>query len=149
MKELNLPYYRFRFKNDGTKSLIFDELRKKYLVCSPEEWVRQNLIKYLINEKNVPSSFISLEKEINLNELKRRYDALIHSHDGSPIMLVECKAPGIKIKQEVFTQIAEYNIVFKVPYLFVSNGIQHYVCRIDIEERKIEFLRELPDYQNL
>ncbi|MFP4664167.1 MAG: type I restriction enzyme HsdR N-terminal domain-containing protein [Bacteroidales bacterium] len=149
MQALNLPYYEFRMENRDGKTMIFDEIRRKFLVCTPEEWVRQNLIKYFIQEKKIPAGMIALEKEIRVHGIQRRYDAMVHTKNGLPLMLVECKAPGITIKQEVFQQIAEYNIAFAVPYLFVSNGLRHYVCHINPENREINFLKELPAYEKL
>lgn len=148
MQTLNLPKYEFRLKKRDTNICIFDEIRKKYLVCTPEEWVRQNLIKYFINEKSVPVGLISLEKEIVILGFQRRYDALVSDRSGNALMLVECKAPEVKITQKVFQQIAEYNIYFKVPYLFVSNGLSHYICKVK-DDGKIEFLTEMPDYSVL
>ncbi|MGM0650358.1 MAG: type I restriction enzyme HsdR N-terminal domain-containing protein [Bacteroidota bacterium] len=146
MQTLNLPYFDFRIEKRGDKTIIFDELRKKWLVCTPEEWVRQNLIKFFIHYKKVPAGFIALEKEIKVHGLQKRYDAMIHDKNGYPIMLVECKAPEIKISQAAFEQIAGYNIKFKVPYLFVSNGLTHYVCHLDTNKDELLFLDDLPQY---
>lgn len=148
MQQLNFPKYNFRFRNENGVVQLFDDVRRKYVVCTPEEWVRQNLVKFLIHEKNVPAGLISLEKEIKINGLSRRYDVLIADRSGKARLLIECKAPKVKITQDVFNQVAEYNLVFGVPYLMVSNGLQHYFCHIS-DERKISFLRELPDYDDL
>ncbi|MFO7790851.1 MAG: type I restriction enzyme HsdR N-terminal domain-containing protein [Bacteroidales bacterium] len=146
MQTLNLPYFDFRIEKRGDKIIIFDEIRRKWLVCTPEEWVRQNLIKFFIHTKKVPAGFIALEKEIKVYGLQKRYDALIYDKTGTPLMLIECKAPGVKISQDTFEQIAGYNIRFKVPYLFVSNGLNHYVCHIDTMAEKLKFLGDLPEY---
>src|SRR6056297_2274258 len=140
MQRLNLPYYAFRMENREGKPMIFDEIRKKFLLCTPEEWVRQNLVRFLVEEKQIPAGMIALEKQIRVHGLQRRYDAMVHDRNGKPLMLVECKAPEVKITQNVFQQIAEYNISFGVPYLFVSNGLKHYVCHVDTNLRKIQFL---------
>ncbi len=148
MQELNLPKYKFRFEKRDNHIFIFDTIRKKFILCTPEEWVRQHLIQYFIKEKSVPAGLISVEKAIHINGLSRRYDALIADKQGNPIVLIECKAPEVKISQEVFQQIAEYNLHFHVPYLFVSNGLSHYICRIG-EENKISFLKVMPNYSEL
>jgi type I site-specific restriction endonuclease len=136
-------------ENREGKPVIFDDIRKKFLLCTPEEWVRQNLMRYFIREKYIPAGMIALEKQIRVHGLQRRYDAMVHDRSGQPLMLVECKAPEVKITQDVFQQIAEYNISFGVPYLFVSNGLKHYVCHVDSTLRKIKFLKELPVYSEL
>jgi hypothetical protein len=148
MQQLNLPFYPFKTKEEKGKSYIFDEIRKKYLQLTPEEWVRQHFVKYLIQEKNYPASLIVLEKGLKLNELSKRADVLIYK-DSSPILLVECKAPEVKITQSTFDQIARYNLVFKVPYLIVTNGINHYCCVINFETNSFDFLKEIPDFGNL
>ena len=148
MQALNLPRYDFRFEKRENQSYIFDNIRKKFILCTPEEWVRQNLIRYFIHEKSVPSGFISVEKEIRIHGKSRRYDIMIASNKGTPSVLVECKAPKVKISQDVFVQIAEYNIYFKVPYLFVSNGLSHYFCKIN-KDNEIEFLKQMPPYKDL
>ncbi len=148
MEALNLPKYQFHLKKRENQIFIFDKIRKKFVVCTPEEWVRQNLIEYFIQEKKVPQGLISVEKEISINTQSRRYDIMIASKSGKAMVLVECKAPNIKINQNVFMQIAEYNLHFKVPYLFVSNGLTHYFCKIN-ENNSINFLKEMPNYQAL
>lgn len=148
MQQLNLPVYIFNTKEEKGKPYIFDEIRKKYLQLTPEEWVRQNFVKYLIQEKNFPSSLIILEKGLKLNELSKRADVLIY-RDSSPILLVECKAPEVKITQNTFDQIARYNLVFKVPYLIVTNGINHYCCTINFENNSFDFLTEIPAFSSL
>lgn len=148
MQELNLPQYPIKFKEEGGTKYIFDAIRKKYLVLLPEEWVRQNFIQFLIHEKNYPASLIEIEKGLKLNELQKRADVLIHK-EAKPIALIECKAPKVKINQEVFEQIARYNMVFKVPYLIVTNGLDHYCAKIDFEENSFEFLEDIPNYSSI
>lgn len=148
MQQLNLPNYTFKTKEERGKQYIFDEIRKKYLQLTPEEWVRQHFVKYLIQEKNYPASLIVLEKGLKLNELTKRADVLIYK-DSSPILLVECKAPEVKITQSTFDQIARYNLVFKVPYLIVTNGINHYCCVINFETNSFDFIKDIPDFGNL
>lgn len=146
MQKLNLPTYSFQWKEENGKTYIFDSIRKKYLVCSPEEWVRQNFVQYLIHERNCPSSLLVLEKGLKLNQLQKRADVLVYDNQGLPLALVECKAHSVRINQETFDQIARYNIVFKVPFLIVTNGLEHYCCKIDWEQKSFSFLEKIPDY---
>ena len=148
MQELNLPNFNFNTKKENGKVYIFDEIRKKYLLLTPEEWVRQHFVKYLIQEKNYPASLIVLEKGLKLNELTKRADVLIYK-DSFPVALVECKAPNVKISQNTFDQIARYNLVFKVPYLIVTNGMNHYCASIDFQNQTFNFIKEIPTFENL
>ena len=111
---------------------IFDEIRRKYLVLTPEEWVRQHVVQYIIKEKGYPKALIKLEGGLKLNSLQKRTDIVVFNTQGEKILLVECKAPTVRITQNTFDQIARYNIIHKVPLLFVSNGLQHYACKINI-----------------
>ncbi|MDB4533622.1 type I restriction enzyme HsdR N-terminal domain-containing protein [Vicingaceae bacterium] len=149
MQELNLPQYPIKLKEEKGTKYIFDPIRKKYLVLQPEEWVRQNFIQYLINEKSFPSSLIAIEKGLKLNELQKRADIVIYDKQAQPIVLIECKAPKVKINQEVFEQVARYNVVFKVPYLVVTNGLEHFCAKVNLLENSFEFLKELPIYKEL
>lgn len=146
MEKLNLPQYPIKIKEEGGKNYIFDTIRKKYLILTPEEWVRQNFIYYLIEEKNFPKGLIIIEKGLKLNELQKRADALVYQ-DKDPLVLIEFKAPNIKINQEVFEQIGRYNSIFKVPYLIVSNGLEHYCAKINFNNSTFEFLEDIPDYK--
>jgi hypothetical protein len=149
MQKLNLPEYQFNIKKEGNRLLIFDELRKRFIVLTPEEWVRQNLIKYLIQEKDFPPGLISLEAEINVNNLRRRYDGLVLSKkDNSPLVLIECKAPSVTINQKVFDQIFAYNTEIIAPYLFISNGLKHFFLATKKGE-KPEFISSLPVYAKI
>ncbi|MDG1476239.1 MAG: type I restriction enzyme HsdR N-terminal domain-containing protein, partial [Vicingaceae bacterium] len=125
MQQLNLPQHTLKIKEENGTHYIFDFIRKKYLVLQPEEWVRQNFIQFLVNDKNYAASLIAIEKGLKLNELQKRADIVIYDSQAKPIVLIECKAPKVKINQEVFEQIARYNMVFKVPYLIVTNGLEH------------------------
>jgi len=146
VQNLNFPTYPFRFKNSENKRLIFDPIRKKFVVLQPEEWVRQHCIQYLIQVKNYPKSLINVEKELKINTLKKRYDIVVFKPDGSIHLIVECKAPTININQETFDQIARYNLKLNATYLMVTNGINHYYCQMDFENERFEFLRDIPDY---
>jgi hypothetical protein len=149
LKELNLPSYSFTIKGKEGSEMILDTLRRKYVRLTPEEWVRQNFIQYLIREGNYPPGLIGVEVMFTLNRMKRRVDILIHNRRGEPVMIVECKAPDIKINDSVFDQIVKYNMTLKVPYIIVTNGINHFACKIDHQQNKYEFLYVIPLYEDL
>lgn len=128
--------------------LIFDKLRKKYMVLTPEEWVRQHYVSYLIEEKKYPTSLIALEKQLTINNRKKRTDILVFNTDGNPEIIVECKAPSIKITQDTFDQIARYNLKLKATFLIVTNGLEHFYCKMDFENETYIFLKEIPDYKS-
>lgn len=143
---LNFPAYSFKIKQDLNTFFIFDETRKKYLVLTPEEWVRQHVVQFIIQEKGYPKSLIKLEGGLKLNSLQKRTDVIVFNSSGEKILLIECKAPSVKITQSTFDQIARYNIVHKVPLLFVSNGLEHFFCEIDFKTKKYRFLDGLPSF---
>jgi len=147
--KLNLPEYTFRIKQEENKTFIFDEIRKKFLILTPEEWVRQNFIKYLIQEKGYPSSLMSIEGGLKINRNIFRTDLLIYNQKGNPILVIEFKAPDIKITQKAFDQIARYNIKFRAGYLIVSNGLQHYCCLINQKNGNYSFLKNIPTYMEI
>jgi len=149
MQELNLPSFDARFKRDGNKVKVFDIIRKKYIVCTPEEWVRQTFIHYLINEKDTPAGLILLERQISFNTMTRRPDILVYNNKGLPLLIVECKAPEVGISQDTFDQIARYNSVIKAPYLVVTNGMKHYCCKMDHNNNSYSFLEDIPDYEEM
>ena len=144
MTKLNFSSYSFRFKNSENKTYIFDIIRKKFLLLTPEEWVRQHVLNYLIEDLKYPKSLINVEKLVNVNGLKRRYDIVVFKSDGSLFLLVECKAPEVQISQATFDQIAQYNFVLKAENLMITNGLNHYFCQMDFENEKYVFLKELP-----
>jgi hypothetical protein len=146
VQNLNFPTYSFRLKNSENNTHIFDVIRKKFVVLQPEEWVRQHCIQYLIQEKNYPISLINVEKVILINGLKKRYDIVVFNPNGSLKLVVECKAPKIKISQTTFDQIARYNLTLKAPYIMVTNGLNHYFCTMNHDFESFEFLQNLPDY---
>ena len=146
MQKLNLPTYAFKLKSNEKHTLIFDNLRKKYFVLTPEEWVRQHFVRFLIEEKKYPVSLIALEKELTLNNRKKRTDIVIFDKQGNPDIIVECKAPRIKISQATFDQIARYNLKLKAKYLVLTNGIEHYYCKMDFENETYIFLEDIPNY---
>ncbi|MEJ2594919.1 MAG: type I restriction enzyme HsdR N-terminal domain-containing protein [bacterium] len=147
---LNLPSYTFSIRrNEDGGEEVFDPVRKKYVPKTPEEWVRLHFIRYLIREKNYPESLIAVEKGLTVNKLKKRFDAVIYSRAGMPKVLVEFKAPGIRIDQKVFDQVSAYNLKLKVRYLMVSNGMQHYCCQFDDQQQRWIFLNTIPDYSEI
>jgi len=131
------------------KKYIFDFIRKKYLVLSPEEWVRQNLLLLLVNQKKYPKNLIRLEQKLYGKGQFFRSDIVVYDRNGNPKMIIECKAEKVKITQETFEQISKYNFQFKVDFLMVSNGINFYVCKINYETQSYEFLKEIPDYEEI
>ena len=147
MQQLNFPIYNFRLKNSENKVSIFDEIRKKFIILTPEEWVRQHVVRFLLEEKKYPKSLINVEKVLIVNGLRKRYDVVVFNPDGSIFVLVECKAPEIKTAQATFDQIARYNLALKAQFLMVTNGHNHYFCQMDFENEKYAFLKELPDYE--
>lgn len=148
MQELNLPKYSLKFKSKNGKVYIFDSIRKKYLVNTPEEWVRQNFIQFLILEKNYPASLMAVEMGIDLLNTKKRCDIVLYNTKGLPSIVVECKAPSVKISQDAFDQIARYNLSLNSKFLIVTNGLQHYICVMDHENKCYHFLKEIPNYSN-
>ncbi len=146
MTKLNFPNYSFRFKNSENKTYIFDVIRKKFLLLTPEEWVRQHVVNFLIEEMNYPKSLINVEKLVKVNGINKRYDVVVFRNDGSIFLLVECKAPEVNITQQTFDQIAQYNLVLKAENLMVTNGLNHYFCQMDFENEKYIFLKELPSF---
>ena len=147
MQQLNFPTYQFRFKNSENKTAIFDEIRKKFVFLTPEEWVRQHVIHFLLYEKGFPKSLLNAEKQIKINGTTKRYDVVVFKPDGSIHLLVECKAPEITISQDTFDQIARYNMALQATYLLVTNGVNHYYCTMDYEKKIYNFLREIPSYK--
>ncbi|MDO6820740.1 type I restriction enzyme HsdR N-terminal domain-containing protein [Zobellia sp. 1_MG-2023] len=146
MEPLNFPEYKFRFKSSENNVLIFDSIRKKFVVLQPEEWVRQHVVNHLLFEKKYPISLINVEKQLIINNIKKRYDIVVFNSDGSIHILVECKAPKITIDQTTFDQIARYNLHLKADYLMVTNGLDHFYCKMDFTSEKYSFLRDIPDF---
>jgi len=146
---LNLPSYSFRVKEQTDQRLIFDEFRKRWVKLTPEEWVRQNFARYLTEVKHFPASLLSVERSLRINQHDFRTDIVLFSKTGQPLVIVECKAPEVKISQQVFDQIARYNLALRVDYLVVTNGMMHYCCRFDQQSMTYSFLPEIPDYLDL
>ena len=150
MQQLNLPAYEPRIREDHQgKREIFDPFRRKFVRLTPEEWVRQHFLNYLVGTKGYPASVIVVEAFLNVNRLKKRCDILAYGPSGKPVLVVECKAPEIEIIQTVFDQVARYNMTLLVDHLVVTNGIQHYACRIAHHKRSFEFLKDVPMYEEV
>ncbi|NEV94203.1 type I restriction enzyme HsdR N-terminal domain-containing protein [Psychroflexus sp. YR1-1] len=146
MQKLNFPEYSFKFKSKENKPAIFSMLRKKYLVLTPEEWVRQHCVQFLISEKKYSLSLLSEERQLYLNGITKRYDIVAYKPTGEIELIVECKAPNIPITQETFDQIARYNLALKADYLMITNGMNHYFCTMDYEHETYLFLEHLPSH---
>jgi len=146
VQQLNFPTYPFRIKNSENKLSIFDDIRKKFIVLTPEEWVRQHCVQFLMIEKKYPKSLINVEKELLINGRKKRYDIVVFNTDGSIHILIECKAPKINITQKTFDQIAQYNLKLNANLLMVTNGLSHYYCQMDYDNERYQFLRDIPEY---
>jgi len=148
LQPLNLPSYPFKISDKDGRLTLFDDTRKKHIVITPEEWVRQHFVQYLINQKKYPKSLIKLEGGLQLNGMAKRSDIVVFDNTGAKILMVECKAPSVTIDQKVFDQVARYNMTHKIALLAVTNGLQHYYCHIDFENSSYKFIDELPDYKS-
>ena len=149
MFRLNLPTYEIKIAQKGNKQQIFDFLRRKYVALTPEEWVRQHFVHYLVEHKGYPAGLMGNEIELTIGEKRMRCDTVLYNKVAKPQMIIEYKSPKIKLQQKTFDQISAYNLLLKVDYLIVSNGMQHICCRMDYENQKHYFLEDIPDYQNL
>ena len=149
MQKLNLPEYSFKIKTTEGKSFIFDSLRKKFVRLSPEEWVRQNFVQFLITEKKYSVSLIKVEAGVNVNNNPQRADLVVFDRTGTPVLAAEFKAPEIKINQQTFDQIVRYNMKLRVKFLIVSNGLEHYCCLIDYASNSYSYLPEIPAFAEI
>lgn len=149
MFALNLPPYDTRIKTQNGQQKIFDVLRKKYVVLTPEEWVRQHFVHYLIRHKHYPASLLSNEVTLHVGEKSVRADTILYNRNLKPTVLIEYKAPNIKLSQKVFDQISTYNLLLHVDYLIVSNGLETYACKMNYEQQSYYFLEAIPDYENI
>lgn len=145
---LNFPEINLRFQHNAKNKLqLFDVIRKKFVDVTPEEWVRQHIIHYLITEKKVPASVISVEKQIILNGVKKRYDIVVFNNSLIPILIIECKAFNIQIDQLTINQALRYNLELKVPFVFLSNGLNHIFIKMNENSPKIS--KEIPNYSEM
>jgi hypothetical protein len=149
VKPLNLPRYSFKIQSKEQKKYIFDTIRKQFVLLTPEEWVRQHFIRYLIEVKQYSAQLMAVEMMLEYHQLSYRADIVVYSRDIVPVMIVECKAPEVSIRQEHFDQITRYNMKLRVNYLIVTNGLVHYGCRIDPDKRHYSFLQQIPTYQEI
>lgn len=150
MQQLNLPPYPANIRTSGTQTQIYDILRRKFVALTPEEWVRQNFIHFLVEHKGYSPTLMANEAAIELNGMSRRCDTVLYQREGlRPRMIIEYKAPSVQITQRVFNQICRYNMVLQVEYLIVSNGINHYCCHINYADNSFTFLPDIPDYKDL
>lgn len=149
MYQLNLPTYDLRLRRTGNRDMIFDVLRRKYVALTPEEWVRQHFVHFLIEHKGYPTALLANEIELRIGGKHLRADTLLYNKELRPHMLIEYKSPTIALTQKVFDQISAYNLLLHADYLIVSNGMQHICCRMDYEQNTYHFLEEIPDYSEL
>ena len=149
MNRLNLPSYETKIREANGRRTIFDILRRRYVSLTPEEWVRQHFIHYLIEHLGYPASLLANEVELQVGQKKLRCDSVLYGLQAEPRMIMEYKAPTIMLTQKVFDQISVYNMLLHVDYLIVSNGLQHYCCRMDYDNQKYLFLKEIPNYENI
>ena len=149
MQQLNLPPYEIKIRETDGRRTILDILRRKYVALTPEEWVCQHFVHFLIEQKGYPATLLANEVQLNVGNKLLRADSVLYGSDLHPRMIIEYKAPTVSITQKVFDQISVYNMLLKVDYLVVSNGINHYVCKMNYENQKYFFLREIPEYKDL
>ena len=146
MQMLNFPTYAFRYKTKENKRWVFDGIRKKFVVLTPEEWVRQNAVQFLMREKKYPQSLVNVEKQIRLGDLAKRYDLVVFNPDGTLFLLGECKATSIPLTQDVFDQLARYNQALNAEVLWITNGLRHLCFQVDKVSEKYILIPEIPEY---
>lgn len=149
LKSLNLPMAELKLTKKEETVYVWCIIRKKALILTPEEWVRQHIIHFLIHQKEIPVGLIATEMGISVNDLTRRCDVVVFGNDGAPKLIVECKAPEINLTEKVFSQIAQYNFTLNVDNLMVTNGLNHIFCKIDRIKNELNFLQELPDWEEI
>lgn len=147
MEKLNFPMFNLPTKSKENKNFIFDSIRKKWLILTPEEWVRQHCVQYLINNKGYPIGLIQVEKKLKVNQREKRYDIVCFNQEGKINLLVECKRPDVKITQRTFDQISQYNYALKSDLIMITNGLEHYYCKMNFEDKKYVFLDKLPPFK--
>lgn len=147
MISLNLPSFDIKIRREDNRAVVLDPLRRRWVALTPEEWVRQHFVNLLVSEKHYPATLVANEVQLSVGEKVMRADTVVYDRTLRPRMIVEYKAPTVAITQKVFDQISVYNLLLRVDYLAVSNGRQHYVCRMDYDNEKYSFLEDLPDYE--
>lgn len=149
MQALNFPSYDFVISHADGRAMILDAVRQKFVRLTPEEWVRQHLVRYLVSEKDVPPSLIAVEMGIQYEGLRRRADVVVHNRQAEAVLMAECKAPEVPLAQTAFDQIGRYNLVVGARYLLVTNGLAHYSCRVDFRAQSYTFLQDIPAFHSL
>ena len=149
MLKLNLPTFDHKINRTRDGLQIYDRLRRKFVALTPEEWVRQHFVEFIITHKGFPQSLIANEIGITLNNTRRRCDTVVYDNTATPLVIIEYKAPSVEISQATFDQIVRYNMVLQAKYLIVSNGLNHYCCSIDYTNQTYQFLKEIPSYSEL
>lgn len=149
MQQLNLPFHDFSIKREKDQLYIYDDFRKKWLVLTPEEWVRQHILMFLITTKGYPKSLIAIERVVKVNGLSQRFDAVLFDSSARPIAVIECKAPKIKITQATLSQAIRYNTKIKAPYLILTNGLDTFCGKIDLAENNFSYLKDIPNYKDI
>ncbi|WP_016775925.1 type I restriction enzyme HsdR N-terminal domain-containing protein [Anaerophaga thermohalophila] len=149
MQQLNLPVFSFRYKEENGKKFIFDEVRKKFVALTPEEWVRQNFLQFMNRHLKYPQNLTGVEKMIKVHGLSQRCDIVLYNRRGKPAMIVECKAPSVKVDENTLSQAARYNTALEVPYLVLTNGLKHYCIYIDLKEGSHSVESRFPAFEEL
>ena len=149
MQLLNLPSAILKYKEENRKQLVFDVIRKKYVALTPEEWVRQNFVHYLMNNLGYPAGLIAVETVVKINSLNQRADVVVYNRKGKPVMIIECKAPKVKIDNRVFEQAARYNKELEVNYLLVTNGLKHYCALLNSKDKNYKMLKSIPEFNDI
>lgn len=148
MQKLNLPSFQYKIREINGKAEIFDIIRKKFIILTPEEWVRQHFISLLIDHYKYPKSLIRIESRLKYNQLQKRSDILVYGRDGTVFLIVECKSADVKISQSAFEQVARYNFSLKSKYIAVTNGLQNFCCCMNHEKGDYEFMKDLPAFES-
>jgi hypothetical protein len=146
MQQLNFPEFEFKIRNNSIRDEIYDPVRRKFVALTPEEWVRQHVIAFLVKEKGYPFSSLGIEKKLLINKQLKRFDLVLFLRNGDPFLLVECKAPGVEITEKTFDQAARYNMQLKAEYFLITNGFDHYFCRLDYLNKQYVFIENIPSY---
>lgn len=149
MQPLNLPSYLAHISINVKQRTVFDPIRKTHVALTPEEWVRQNIVQHLIQSLGYPLGLLATEQQIEVNDTKKRCDVVVYNRNAQPIMIVECKATNVTITQKTFDQIAVYNMRLGVRFLLVTNGLTHYCCKVDYENKQLVFLDTIPTFDEL
>lgn len=150
MQKLNLPNYNFKIReSENNKQQIFDFIRRKFVALTPEEWVRQNFLRYLTEEKGFPKGLIAVEMSLDISSNTQRCDVVCFNAEARPLVIIECKAARVKITQEVFEQAARYNMNLKTSFVIMTNGLNHYCCQIDYTNKKVIYLKDIPHYSSI